>query len=160
MGKSPPPDETVLLFELKKRYLAVNFIGLGLISTVFLYAALVELVKRGYLLGPLEQPLPASLSSLLFSVFLALAAVIFLFARVLHRRVAAKNPRLLPPIAIAILALSEIPAVLGLMLFLLSRQSMHFYLLMCASLTLFYLFFPRYDQWEQMVLADQKTGAE
>ena len=148
-------EQDVALFELKKKYLAINFVGLAMIASIFIYAALVEVFKRGYILPPLEQPIPEHISSMLFYVFLSVAAIIFLVIKFLNGRVAAKNPQALPQISIACFALAEIPAILGLVLFLLCRVAMHFYVLMFASLVLFYLYYPRYDQWERLV-----TGAQ
>ena len=57
----------------------------------------------------------------------------------------------LPQTAIIIFALCESVAVLGLVLFLLAGNALDFYILMTVSLGFFYLFFPKYDQWEQRV---------
>jgi hypothetical protein len=153
-------EQDLALFELKKRYLAINFVGLAMIASVFIYAILVEVIKRGYILTPLERPIPEHISSMLFYIFLSVAAVIFLIIKFLNSRVAAKNPQSLPAIAIACFALAEVPAMLGLVLFFLCRVAMHFYVLMFASLVLFYLYYPRYDQWERIFLEAQSPGAE
>jgi hypothetical protein len=41
--------------------------------------------------------------------------------------------------------------VLGLVLFLLAGNSMDFYIFMVISLGFFTLFFPKYDQWENLI---------
>ena len=53
--------------------------------------------------------------------------------------------------AIVKLALSETPALLGLMLAVLSNRVSDYYLLAVFSLVSFILNFPRYDQWEQWI---------
>jgi hypothetical protein len=146
-------EQDVALLELKKKYLAINFIGLAMIVSIFLYAALVEVFKRGYILPPLDRPIPESISSMFFYIFLTVAGVIFFIVKFLNGRMAAKNPQNLSVIAVATFALAEIPAILGLILFLLVREAMYFYALMLCSLILFYLYYPRYDQWERLVLA-------
>ena len=50
-------------------------------------------------------------------------------------------------------ALCESVAVLGLVLFLLAGNAMDFYVFMVISLGFFYLFFPKYDQWEERLSA-------
>jgi len=44
-------------------------------------------------------------------------------------------------------ALSELPALFGFVLFILSGMSRDFYILLFVSLFLMFMFFPRYSQW-------------
>jgi hypothetical protein len=46
------------------------------------------------------------------------------------------------------LALSEMPAVFGLVLFFLSGVPRDFYILLIMSAALIYIFFPRFSAWE------------
>ncbi len=55
--------------------------------------------------------------------------------------------------AVITFALCEAVALLGLVLFLLAGNAMDFYIFMVISLGFFYLFFPKYDQWEQRLNA-------
>ena len=62
----------------------------------------------------------------------------------------------LPQAAIVTLALSESVAVSGLVLFLLDGISTDYYIFMLISLGFFYLFYPRYDEWEKVVREKKK----
>lgn len=134
---------------LKQRYLIINFIGLAMIASVFLYAVIVEVFKRYYEPFTGFADLPPHLADMIKYVLLAVALVFFLLIRVLQNRLAALSPRLLPSIAIMSFALSEAVAVFGLMLFLLTGNSLDFYLFFAVSLFLFYIYFPRYNEWER-----------
>ena len=136
---------------LKSRYLAVNFIGLAMIAAVFVYAGVVELIK--WQLAPFAgfaQLDPGTLSLLKY-VFLAIAATQFGIIKLVQKILPARSVDNLPQAAIVTFALCESVAVLGLVLFLLGGNSLDFYVFMLISLGFFYLFFPKYDQWEQVV---------
>jgi hypothetical protein len=138
---------------LKSRYLAVNFIGLAMIAAVFVYAGVVELIKWQW--GPFAgftklSPQPASL---LKYIFLALAASQYVVIKVIQKIVPARSVDNLPQAAIITFALCETVALLGLILFLLVGNALDFYVFMVISLGFFYLFFPKYERWEQMANA-------
>lgn len=138
---------------LKTKYLAVNFVGLSLIASVFLYAVIVEVVKRW--LAPFAGfgGLTPATADMLFYVFLVMALGHYVVIRVIDKVVAGKSPAHLPQGAIISLALCEAVALYGLVLFLLAGNANHFYIFMALALLLFYLFFPRYDQWEKVLPA-------
>ena len=152
------PDPARSLTPLKARYLAVNFIGLAMIASVFVYAGVVELIK--WQLAPFAgfAKLDPPTVSLLKYAFLALAAAQFGIIKAVQKIVPAKSPDHLPQTAIITFALSESVAVLGLVLFLLAGNPMDFYIFMVISLGFFYLFFPKYEQWEQRVNAGGPPG--
>ena len=141
------------LTTLKARYLAVNFIGLAMIAAVFIYAGVVELIK--WQMAPFAgfAALDPSTVTLLKYVFLALAAAQFVIIKAVQKILPAPSVEKLSLTAIITFALCESVAVLGLVLFLLSGNSMDFYIFMVISLGFFTLFFPKYDQWEERVRA-------
>jgi F0F1-type ATP synthase membrane subunit c/vacuolar-type H+-ATPase subunit K len=145
---------------LKGRYLAVNFIGLAMIAAVFVYAGVVELIK--WQMAPFAgfARLDPGTASLLKYVFLAIAAAQYGVIKVVQKIVPAKSTASLPQTAIITFALCESVAVLGLVLFLLNGQPMDFYIFMVISLGFFYLFFPKYEQWEEVVKAAGAPGKE
>jgi hypothetical protein len=136
---------------LKARYLAVNFIGLAMIASVFVYAGVVELIK--WQMAPFNgfARLDPGTASLLKYVFIAIAAAQYGIIKVVQRILPAKSADNLPQTAIITFALCESVAVLGLSLFLLAGQPTDFYIFMAISLGFFYLFFPKYEQWEAAV---------
>jgi F0F1-type ATP synthase membrane subunit c/vacuolar-type H+-ATPase subunit K len=138
---------------LKSRYLAVNFIGLAMIASVFVYAGVVELLK--WQMAPFAgfAKLDPRTAALLKYGFLAIAAAQYGAIKVVKKILPAKSTDNLPQTAIITFALCESVAVLGLVLFLLAGNSMDFYIFMVISLGFFYLFFPKYEQWEERVMA-------
>ena len=137
------------LTTLKARYLAVNFIGLAMIASGFVYAGVVELIK--WQLAPFAgfAKLDPHTVALLKYAFLALAAAQFGIIKVVQKIMPTKSVDNLPQTAIITFALCESVAVLGLGLFLLAGQGLDFYIFMVISLGFFTLFFPKYQQWEQ-----------
>jgi hypothetical protein len=86
-------------------------------------------------------------------VFLALAAAQFGIIKAVQKILSAGSVEKLSLTAIITFALCESVAVLGLVLFLLNGNSLDFYIFMVISLGFFYLFFPKYEQWEERVRA-------
>jgi hypothetical protein len=142
-----------ILTTLKARYLAVNFIGLAMIAAVFVYAGMVELIK--WQLAPFAgfARLAPRTVGLLKYVFLALAAAQYGIIMAIRKILPAKSADNLAQAAVITFALCEAVALLGLVLFLLAGNAVDFYIFMAISLGFFYLFFPKYEQWEQRVNA-------
>jgi len=138
---------------LKARYLAVNFIGLAMIAAVFVYAGVVELIK--WQLAPFAgfAKLDPRTVGLLKYAFLALAAAQFGIIKVVQKILPTRSADNLSQAAVITFALCEAVAVLGLVLFLLAGNSLDFYIFMMISLGFFYLFFPKYEHWEQRMSA-------
>jgi len=146
------------LTTLKARYLAVNFIGLAMIASVFVYAGVVEVIK--WQMAPFAgfAKLDPRTVNLVKYAFLAIAAAQYGAIKVVQKILPAKSADNLPQTAIITFALCESVAVLGLVLFLLAGQPIDFYIFMVLSLGFFYLFFPKYDQWEERVKAAGPPG--
>jgi hypothetical protein len=144
------------LTTLKARYLAVNFIGLAMIASVFVYAGVVELIK--WQLAPFAGFATLAPQTVVYIkyAFLALAAAQFGIIKAVQKILPASSVEKLSLTAIITFALCESVGVLGLVLFLLAGNSMDFYIFMVISLGFFTLFFPKYDQWEQRVRADKQ----
>ncbi|MBM4300822.1 MAG: hypothetical protein FJ121_04720 [Deltaproteobacteria bacterium] len=136
---------------LKARYLAANFIGLAMIAAVFVYAGVVEVIK--WQMAPFAgfAKLPPPKVSLLKYSFLALAAVQFGIIKLLPKILPNPSVEHLSQGAIITFALCESVAILGLALFLLAGNALDFYVFMVISLGFFYLFFPKYEQWEKRI---------
>ena len=142
---------------LKARYLAVNFIGLAMIASVFVYAGVVELIK--WQLAPFAgfAKLDPRTVGLFKYGFLAIAAAQFGIIKVLQKILPTRSADNLTQGAVITFALCEAVAVLGLGLFLLAGQTLDFYIFMMISLGFFYLFFPKYEQWEQRMRAGDQA---
>ncbi len=138
---------------LKARYLSVNFIGLAMIAAVFVYAGVVEVIKWRWAPFAGFAALPAATASLLKYIFLALAAGQYFIIKIIQKIVLAQSVDNLPQAAIITFALCETVAILGLVLFLLTGNGLDFYVFMVISLGFFYVYFPKYEQWEELVKA-------
>jgi hypothetical protein len=134
--------------KLKIQYLKTNFIGLGLIASVFLYAGVVEILKRTMApFAGVAALAPAQFQTLKY-VFVALAIGNFFLIKFMQKILGARSAQQLMVAAIVTFALSEAVAILGLVLFLLAGQATDFYTFMFLSLFYFWFFFPRYQDWE------------
>jgi hypothetical protein len=128
--------------QLKIQYLRVNFIGLAMIGSVFLYAGVVEVLKRT--LAPFTgfAALSAAQALTLKYVFVALAIGDFFLIKFVQKILGARSVAQLMQAAIVTFALSEAVAVLGLVLFLMAGHAMDFYTFMFLSLFYFWFFSP------------------
>ncbi len=139
--------------KLSETYRAAVILAVAMIASVLLYAGIVEILPR---LAPGSEPgMEPATVALLRTLFRGLALVHFLAAAWLggHPQRPAGEPsaRLakLKVLAIVGLALGESIALYGLVLFLLSRDSMDFYYLFLVSLLSFLLVFPRRERWRE-----------
>jgi hypothetical protein len=146
-------EEAIL--NLKKSYLAVNFIGLTLIVTVFVSAGVVELIKRFFAPFSGVAQLSKDTLNLLRYVLAFLALADFFLIKLIQRKYAAPASLNLPRAAVITFGLCEAVALYGLALFLLAGHPLDFYIFMAISLLYFYLFFPKYDKWEKLLAGNK-----
>lgn len=136
---------------LKRKYLAINLIGLVMIASVFIYALLVEIIKRYF--APFTGF--ASLSGQLVDIFryilLMIAILHFFLIRIIQKKYASPPAANLPLAAIITFTLCESVAIYGLVLFLLAGNPANYYIFMTISVLFFYIFFPKYDHWEKVM---------
>jgi hypothetical protein len=138
---------------LKARYLTVNFVGLAMMAAVFVYAGVVEVIKWQWSPFTGFARLDPHTAGLLRYICLALAAGQYVMIKVIRKIVLAQSLDNLPQATVITFALCESVALLGLGLFLLAGHSLDFYIFMVISLGCFYRFYPKYEQWEQLLNA-------
>ena len=80
---------------LKQRYLAINFIGLAMIASVFIYAGLVG-VFTWWLPDLAKARVDAQTGTLLKSVFGALALATFFLIKLLQKIITARSVQVAP----------------------------------------------------------------
>ncbi len=134
---------------LKMRYLTANFIGLAMIGSVFLYAVVVEVLKR--VMAPFTgyaNLTPDQVQTIKY-IFVALALINFFVIKWLPKILGSRSVGQLMTAAIMTFSLCEAVALLGLILFLLAGNAMDFYTFMFLSLFYFWFFFPKYQDWEE-----------
>lgn len=141
---------------LRTAWLASAAASGGITAGIVLYTVLVEvLASRGYR-GPLAQ-----LGAGPFKyAFYALGALALPAVRLAGRKLAAKLPtpeetiRALTVTSVVRAAVSELPAIAGLLLFLLAGLRADFYMLAVFALALEIYHFPRLGAWEEKVRGD------
>jgi hypothetical protein len=134
-------------------------VGSAILVSLVIYFGLVEVLRavlkpfRGFAAGPGNQ-------ALRLAAFGAAAAVILLILILRHSlfgRVGQEDPaasfRRLQKATLVVLVLGEIPAILGLGLFLVGGNGADFYMLLFASLALTFINFPRRAAWEEWLKA-------
>jgi hypothetical protein len=141
--------------ELRTHFRPAAMVASAILVSLVVYFGLVEVLRavlkpfRGFAAGSGNQPLR-------LAVFGAAAAIILLIL-ILRHRLFRRDDREDPPAAfrrlqkaiLVVLVLGEIPAILGLGLFLVGGNGADFYMLLFASLALTFINFPRRAAWEE-----------
>lgn len=156
---------------LRQQFKITNCIGLAMIGSIFLYAFLVIAMDKGYLafLDSGGTALNAATLAKIKYLFILISAAIFLLFKFRKNNILqffqkqyAKSPypTVLPLFAFTLLvfALCEVIGIYGLVLFILSRNTTDFFVFMTISLLYFYLFYPKYAEWEQFVNQKPRTS--
>lgn len=137
---------------LSRAFRVQQILAAALAAALLVYAIIVEVLSRqSYTLGGVPDTV---LNNLRF-VFVFIAFAVYFVMRFVQQRILVKRPTdtreaLVAKLSVASiisLALAEVPAVLGLVLFLISGNSRDFYPLMVISLILLYVAFPRSVIW-------------
>ncbi len=138
---------------LARAFRLQQMLAAALAAALLVYAIIVEVLSRqSYTVGGVPDTL---LHNLRF-VFVFLAFAVYFVMRFGQQRILVKKPTdtrqaLVAKLSLASLislVLAELPAVLGLVLFLMSGNRRDFYPLMVISLILLYVAFPRFTIWE------------
>ncbi len=143
--------------DLEKPFRASVLVSWAAVATLLIYAVLVEIIKS--VLSPYPGIVrPSSLQVERYFLY-GMAILVAIFLRVLIRALTKKkgNETLslfvqkLSRAAVVISVVAELPALLGLISFLLTGQSRDFYYLLFVSLFLEFMYFPRKRAWEEMI---------
>jgi hypothetical protein len=151
--------------ELRQSYRTTAIVCAAMIAGLFPYLAVVEFVRAqfdstGYLMDSQQI-------QLLAYVFYGLALLPFIVPRLIKRHVVAAASQegegaLIIRLRTATFlgyALSEVPAVFGLLLFLLAGLSTTFYVLWFMSLLSMLLQFPRLGNWQELARQANRLSA-
>jgi hypothetical protein len=142
--------------DLKKEHQFTVIIASAMIVALFGYALVVEAIKFQH--QPFTGFAPQSPNQTREGIF-AGALLMLVAIRIIRNMLLKKTPNdtvktLLTKLKAATIitsALCEIPAILGLVLFLMGGHSKDFYILLLYSLTLMVLYFPRYNHLQAWV---------
>ena len=140
--------------ELKKVVKTAVVMAASMLAVLFIYLVAVEIIRAR--LAPFSGFVEIKNTMLLRYVFYGVAVFQVILIRILRgfllRKIFFSEKTNMTgdlfKTSIFILALSEIPAILGLVLFLLAGLNRDFYILFFVSLFLMFMYFPRYNEWK------------
>ncbi len=126
----------------------------AIIATLIIYAIVVEIIRRQF--APFTGFVEISDITTIRYLFYGIVVVNIFIIRVLRNMMLRKSStddaqsliRKLFRSAVITVALCEVPAILGLLIFLLAGSIRDFYQLAGLSFILVFLHFPRYGNWE------------
>jgi hypothetical protein len=141
--------------EIRAHVKPATLVGTAILACLVVYLGLVEALRsilkpfRGFALLADAQPLRLAA--------FGLGALVVLFLLLFRNRLFGRHPqedvpaavRRLQRASIVVLVLGEVPAVLGLALFLITGNAADFRTLLVVSLILTFIGFPRTATWEE-----------
>jgi len=148
---------------LKKTYNVAFIVNVAIIGTLILYALVIEILRRQ--LAPFQGLTEISNVTLLRYILYGIAILNIFLIRVMRglllRKPSSEEFNLLRfkllQASLVTAALCEIPAILGLILFLLIGSIRDYYQLAGVSFILVFLHFPRYGNWEAWIKNTDKS---
>jgi len=148
---------------LKKTYNVAFVVNVAIVGTLILYAVVIEILRRQ--LAPFQGLTEISNVSLLRYILYGIAILNIFLIRIMRglflRKPSSEEFHLLRfkllQTSLVTAALCEIPALLGLILFLLIGSLRDYYQLAGVSFILVFLHFPRYGNWEAW-MKNKDTG--
>lgn len=143
-------------------------IGLAMMASLVVYLIVVVLIQNGTIALREQAALPVSTLERIRFVSLGIGVIVALLVRPIARRVlntggdvgavrdapsrpeaVASDTGPLATAAVITYALCEVPAIFGLVLYVLGRDVSDFYLFLILSLFSFSIHFPKFRQWEE-----------
>ncbi|MHB8173453.1 MAG: hypothetical protein ACYDFU_03185 [Nitrospirota bacterium] len=137
---------------IKKQYSSIKKIGIAMVSSVFIYAIVVGLMKRYIQISFHEN---APYHNIMRIGFLLYSIAQFFWLKVRKESKPASNTgsvlKRFEAMSIIMFAGCETVCIFGLILFMYAGQSIDFYSFFLLSLIYFWIYFPRYEQMEKWV---------
>ncbi len=161
-GHTAKEDEMDYRAELKKAHKMSAVLHIAFMATLILYALVVEILRGGLqdFHGFLEDVSLSWIRYIFYVLGFAQIFIIRFLREKLFQGMTSGNERILVTrivrISIFISALCEVPALLGLVLFLLGGNTREFYILAFISLVLFILYFPRHSNWLEWIKTETR----
>lgn len=151
---------------IKRTHRIAALVGYSVFGALVLYLVLVELIRRT--MAPFYGLYPVSSIQAITKIrYLGygLSAISVILARVLQswllrRKAGSKAQDLLNRLhrtSLIVLIMSELPALFGLIMFLIHGLYRDFYILLVVSIIVLFIFFPRRRAWEDWILSQTKT---
>ena len=140
--------------ELRAHLRPASMVGAALIVSLVIYLGLVEVLRA--VLKPFRGFAAVSAAQPFRLAAFGAAALVILLILISRHRLPDRDPKedtaaalgRLQRASLVVLVLGEVPAILGLGLFLAFGNAIDFYMLLFASLALTFIDFPRRAAWE------------
>ncbi len=148
---------------LKKAHQIAFTLNVAIIGTLIVYAVVIEIIRKQFApfkgFGGISDM--AVIRYLFYGIVVINIFVIRALRNLLLRKSSSDEPqsiiRKLLRSAVITAALCEVPALLGLIFFLLTGSIRDFYQLAGLSFILVFLHFPRYGNWEAWIKNTDKS---
>ena len=149
--------------KLRDAYRRTSIVGMAMLASLFMYLVVAMAIQTTQ--DPFEGFASFEGGELIRNVFLALSLIQIIAIKIIKSRalsIPSPTPAhgsptdpsrlagILATSSIVNFALAESIAVYGLVLFLLNGSSTDFYIFLGLSFLAFVMFFPRYEQWEEL----------
>ncbi len=143
--------------DVKSALRTVSLVGVSISVSLFIYLAIAEIIRIQF--RPFRGFAAFGDTQRIRYAFFAGAIVAVILIRILRQSLLRKRQgetapaalRRIQRAALITLVLGEVPAVLGLILFLLFGFNIDFYLLLFVSMVLVFMYFPRLSHWQDML---------
>ena len=150
MTKVPPKT-------LAQQFKTTNSVGLAMMASVFLYAVIVLSIDRGYIPYKVSHSIDMSIISKVKYILLAISIFHYFIIR-FFQKFSLKSAAYLPAASVLTFALCEAVSIYGLVVFFLTTKSNDFFIFMAISLLYFYIFYPKYADWEKLFDQEYSTN--
>ncbi|RFT16098.1 MAG: hypothetical protein OP8BY_2104 [Candidatus Saccharicenans subterraneus] len=147
---------------IRRTHRIAALVGFSVLGAMALYLVLVELIriKMAPFHGLYPITDPEAVRNLRY-LFYGLSAASVLLARILQSLLLRKKPGDRPEdllnklhrTSLIMVIMSELPALFGLILFLIRGLYRDFYILLAISVVVLFIFFPRRRAWEEWLLS-------
>jgi hypothetical protein len=143
--------------DLKKAHQISAILYIAFMASLGIYVVVVEILKAEFreFQGVLESHQFIWIRYIFFGLGLAQIFIIRLIRQILTKGLTSTDVEALiahlNKISILTAAFCEAPAIFGLLLFFLSGDTKDFYVLIAMSFVLFFIYFPKYSNWEDWV---------
>ncbi len=140
---------------LKRSYTAAALGAAGITAAILIYAVIAEALRRGGFKPALVPPAAYAAKYALYVLGAAALPLLRLTARLDVKKAGPEETvRNLVLLALIRAALAEVPALCGLILFILTGDYADFYLLLAFAAGLELYYFPRLGAWEEKLRGD------
>lgn len=123
-------------------------------AAVFLSAIIVICIDKGYLPYKVQPGANSGTFTTIKYILLGVSILQYFVIR-FFQKFSLKSAAYLSPTAIITFALCEAVSIYGFVLFFFTGKSIDFFIFMLISLLYFFLFYPKYADWERLWKQDK-----